>query len=259
LALVAIPVITFGSSLDKVHISNGDRIRFHDHIEAHNLEYVTDNDRSEISEWRKAIRRAADLLPTDFIFKSRTHIVYDPVCLKEGSRKDDFDPFYDCPMSLKPSFFIDFYFFIDTESWVTATPERINLRPSATRIPSWMTWEPFSQDGFTNEERLWIGIHELSHLYFVTVPELSESAVTYYGCVAGDEEDWADAVSLYVMYSEQLKEFPQHYGLIKDTLKREYKEHYKMPNSVRSKLADPLKGCDGRERVRDYSIPVVAR
>lgn len=164
----------------------------------------------------------------------------------------------------------------DSWDWVTGNPGLINLTPSKEK-PDWMIWEPFNQNGFTEAERVYVALHEISHLYSFggeliilntyhfesggeafwawdtkrrmlilestfyihwVLKGVLEDESTLYGREMGRAEDFADTFALYVMWPEYLKtNFPLHYLVIKKILGKEYKSEYPLPNSVKSRLA----------------------
>ena|SRR3989344_8831283 len=195
---------------------NADLVALGDYIDE---EELTEKDLSEMQAWRLSLRKAVALLPEDFVVS-----ISDP-----GSS-------------------INFSFFIDESFWGTAHPDRINLRPSATGLPYWLTWEPFPKDGYSEEERMWIALHEFAHRFQERRNDAYsnhnfESPTTLYGCMAGDIEDDADAFALYVMFPDHLKKFPLRYNTWREIVGREYVQKLQMPNSVKSKLTDPIDGC----------------
>lgn len=214
---------------------------------------VSPEDRSEMQAWYLALREAAMLLPAGFV-KDIASDFDDPDC-----RWSIFG--HDCSRM-----WIKFEFFINSDSWVTAYPDAVNLRPSATELPYWLTWEPFPKDGYSEEERIWVALHEFAHrynkgklllynekLYWRLVDSFKlESPTTFYGCDS-EAEDFADTFALYVMFPEQLKKFSIRYGVVKDILGLEYGTNFQMPNSVASKLTDPINGC------RNYETEVKRR
>lgn len=146
---------------------------------------------------------------------------------------------------------IRFGFFINSAVWYTAHPNDINLHASATNLPDWLIWEPFPKDGYTEEERIWIALHEFAHRYDESGglhPRIrsifeTESSPTFYGCIMGYSEDFADTFALYVMFPDSLKPFPLRYKVVKNITGREFDSRFSMPNSIRSKLAVPVGGC----------------
>lgn len=216
---------------------NADLVIFQDSIYSNNEAEVSPEDRSGMQAWHLALRKAATLLPAGFVKEIAT----------------DFDD-PNCVWELRPGCVptIKFGFFIDSASWVTAYPNSINLRSSITELPDWLTWEPFPKDGYSEEERIWIALHEFAHRYQGVADRGSikdkdafgtEPPTTLYGCSSGIE-DFADTFALYVMFPKQLKIFPLRYNEVKDILGREYEAKFQMPNSVASKLTDPKDGCE---------------
>lgn len=133
-------------------------------------------------------------------------------------------------------------FFISQDDWMTAYPGGINLLPSSSS-PSWMLWESFPANGYSQEEMMFVALHEFGHVYDDLGSSLASWAIppkvqtTLYGRVMGSTEDFAESFALYVLWPEYLKEnFPKHYGIIKKILGREYEARYFMPNSIRSRL-----------------------
>ena len=224
----------------KSNIDDSVMIKFDFTVESGSLATMTFDDRATKQRWQQSIKEAVSILPGQFV-RGITEIK----CNNLGySRSFSFGPGIICTNTLR------FHFFIDDKSWITGYPGEINLRSSETNIPKWMVWEPFPKDGYSKEERLWVAFHEMAHSYDMSVKnysaefeEMSESPTTLYGCIGGSVEDFGDAFSLFVMFPEQLKKFPDHYRVVKKILNREYATSYIMPNSVKSKLTDPKIGC----------------
>lgn len=238
-----------GSIAQNPDWKNADLVLFNNSVRFHDEEFdTTAEGRDAMQSWYLALRKAAMLLPAGFV-KEIAFDLYDdnPIC--------QWDFFESRPNCLRK--WIRFSFFIESTSWVTAYPNAINLKASSADLPYWLIWEPFPKDGYTEEERVWIALHEFAHrynkdtalssdekLYLKLVDAFRiESPTTFYGCVSG-EEDFADTFALYVMFPEQLKRFPLRYEAIKILLGREYNPVFQIPNSVKSKLADPAIGCE---------------
>lgn len=127
-------------------------------------------------------------------------------------------------------------FFVDQYDWGTASPGNVNLLPSSVR-PDWMKWEPLSVNGYSQEEMMFVALHELGHMCSMGWVVPFEGETTLYGRHEGTTEDFAETFALYVMWPEYLKEnFPGHYEAIKTILVREYKTVYPMPDSIISRL-----------------------
>lgn len=219
---------------------NADFVIFQDSISraiSDNDAEVSPEDRSGMQAWYLALRKAATLLPAGFVKEIATDFG-DSDCWGWETR----------PGCVRT--WIRFGFFIDSASWATAYPDSINLRSSVAELPYWLTWEPFPKDGYTEEERIWVALHEFAHRYqFSSNGELlnaedfgTEPPTTLYGCISGIE-NFPDTFALYVMFPKQLERFPLSYNGIKDILGREYEAKFQMPNSVASKLTDPTNGC----------------
>lgn len=229
-----------------------------DHVEKLEL---SSKDQIEMQEWYLALRKAAMLLPTNLVKEIATDlddhncglgVNFHPECIQKKIR---------------------FEFFADSTFWGTAYPRAINLRASATELPDWMTWEPFPKDGYTEEERIFVALHEFAHRYDESMSLRSridnifeiEPSPTLYGCANGYDEDFADTFALYVMFPDYLKPFSLRYKVVKNIVGREYDMTFKMPNSVRSKIVNPIKGCReykeevARKKHSESKEPIVLR
>ena len=202
---------------------------------------VSSEDRNEMQAWYLALRKASAFLPIDFAKEIATDLDDDD-CLWGRNVVSVAHHESQCVPK-----WIKFKFFIDSTFWGTAYPDRINLRPSVIDLPDWLTWEPFPKDGYSEEERIWIALHEFAHRYrqvsgrnFVFI---TDSPTTFYGCAMGQEETFADTFALYVMFPDRLTQFSLVYDEIKGILGREYQAQFQMPNSVASKLTNLKDGC----------------
>lgn len=111
--------------------------------------------KAEIDKWVDSIKVAVSLLP-EILFRQ---IAEANRLFKEGKK-------------------IDIYFYIDNRTWETAYGDRdgsvgINLAPSIVR-PEWMTWEPLLYNGFSAEERIFVVLHEIFHVYDFSLGILGE-------------------------------------------------------------------------------------
>jgi len=202
---------------------------------------VSSEDRNEMQAWYLALRKASAFLPIDFAKEIATDLDDDD-CLWGRNVVSVAHHESQCVPK-----WIKFKFFIDSTFWGTAYPDRINLRPSVIDLPDWLTWEPFPKDGYSEEERIWIALHEFAHRYrqvsgrnFVFI---TDSPTTFYGCAMGQEETFADTFALYVMFPDRLTQFSLVYDEVKGILGREYQTQFQMPNSVASKLTNLKDGC----------------
>ena len=204
---------------------------------------VSSRDRNEMQAWYFALRKASALLPTDLVKEIATD--FDDDCLWGRNMVSMTHHVSQCVPK-----WIKFKFFIDNTFWGTAFPDRINLRPSVTDLPNWLTWEPFPKDGYSEEERIWIALHEFAHRYrqvsgqnFV-LSYITDSPSTFYGCAMGPEETFADTFALYIMFPDRLTQSSRVYDEVKGVLGREYKAQFQIPNSVASKLTNLKDGCN---------------
>src|SRR3989338_5839989 len=202
---------------------------------------VSSEDRNEMQAWYLALRKASAFLPIDFAKEIATDLDDDD-CLWGRNVVSVAHHESQCVPK-----WIKFKFFIDSTFWGTAYPDRINLRPSVIDLPDWLTWEPFPKDGYSEEELIWIALHEFAHRYrqvsgrnFVFI---TDSPTTFYGCAMGQEETFADTFALYVMFPDRLTQFSLVYDEVKGILGREYQTQFQMPNSVASKLTNLKDGC----------------
>jgi len=202
---------------------------------------VSLKDRNEMQAWYLALRKASTLLPTDFAKKIATDIDEDD-CLWGRNIVSVAHHESQCVPK-----WIKFKFFVDSTFWGTAYPDRINLRPSITDLPDWLTWEPFPKDGYSEEERIWIALHEFAHRYRQIIGGnfvfITDSPSTFYGCAMGQEETFADTFALYIMFPDRLTQSSRVYDEVKGVLGREYKAQFQIPNSVASKLTNLKDGC----------------
>ena len=169
--------------------------------------------RTEICKWFSAIEETANLIPEHFI------TVIEPV---------------------------SFDFVINNTEWFTAlagSPILINLKPGLK--PDWMTWESFVNKGFSREEMIYVVLHEMAHLFSFKQGSntfFNESQTTLYGQKMGGEEDFAESVAIYVMWTEYLKQnFTIHYEIIKTIFGKEFTPYRCMPRSIKTKLTKPFK------------------
>ena len=68
---------------------------------------------------------------------------------------------------------ISWGFYVDEEDWVTGSALSrynlifINLKSNYEDPPTWMTWEPLRNNGFSEVERIYLALHEMAHIYDV--------------------------------------------------------------------------------------------
>ncbi|MEX0877609.1 MAG: hypothetical protein WDZ40_01940 [Candidatus Spechtbacterales bacterium] len=183
--------------------------------------------------------------------------------------KDDYDKIEDWLHALEEALnlvpeetknylrYIEFH--SNTESWYTAqAPTRginINLNPNLVHP---FTFEYFSEDGYSENEMIYVWLHELGHLwdeeysaedmYRGQYPGMLKG-VTRYGCIGYIEEcriwdmnfkeNFAEAFALYVVMPDYLNDnFPETYGWLKENAfySKEYNINFEPPTSVLARL-----------------------
>ena len=120
-------------------------------------------------------------------------------------------------------------------------------------------YEYFSENGYTDEEMLYVWLHEMGHAWHnnatsysnTLLPEESPSIYGYYDPyneIIGDNlniiESFAESFVLYVFLPQYLKKnFPVHYkNLKKDVFEnQEYTSPLQIPSSVYARLSIPVK------------------